>query len=108
MEKNNERISELNELFDELLEDATRFSKDFTVAINLLPFAGLFFIITGVVVGWIYLVLLSSNILWIIIGGLMSIILVFCGLFFIKKSFDFKKKYSKFYEIVKESERVKR
>ena len=97
----------MNDLFDELVEDATEFSKDFTVAINMLPYAGILFIIMGIVIGWIYFTLFGSNFFFIIVGGLMAVLFVGIGSFVIKKYYDFKKKYTRFYEIVKESKKVK-
>ena len=47
-EKNEKMMIQMNELFDELIEDANDFSKDMMFGVKMIPFAIGFFVLTTV------------------------------------------------------------
>ena len=106
--ENNEKILQLNDLFDELIEDAYDFAQDFIMGIKLMPFASAFLFLCAIGFGWLSLYFFRLNTvvryLYLIIG---SGLLIACGIIVLLKFFEMKKKYFQILTIKEELDAIK-
>jgi len=106
MEKNenkqetyDEKISELNNIFEELLGDAREFAKDLTAGIYLYFIGGLMSIFFGLQTTWYNrYYIMSGDIVPLLLAGAV----LFSGAVIILKGFQVKKKYARIFELQKE------
>ena len=93
-----ERISELNNIFEELLGDARDFAKDLTSSISLYFLAGILSILFGLQTGWYNRVYIASG---DYIPLLLAVAQTFAGVLLIVRGFGLRSKYERVFEIVK-------
>ena len=98
--KNNEKIVyQLNELFEELIDDAVDFSKDIMLGVNLMPFAIGFFVLVTVGFSYYSFILYPSNLLNKIVDLLGVSALLYVIYFLIRKYYELRKKYSTLFNL---------
>lgn len=91
-------VIQMNELFDELIEDAYDFSKDIMLGINLMPFAIGFFVLFTV--GTTYFTILQEGNLLNKIVNLVGILVLLYAIYLMtSKYFELKKKYSTLFNL---------
>lgn len=100
-EDNKERISQLNDMFDELFSDAKEFAQDFSLALNLIPYSSFFFFIFGVTYFWLTLDFFSNNIAIQILGLFVGVFFTAFGILIFRRYMKMKKKYKLFIELTK-------
>jgi hypothetical protein len=98
-ENNEKMIIEMNELFDELIEDAVNFSKDIMMGINMMPFAIGFFVLVTVGYAYYIFILFPSNLIGNILNVGMVALLIYVIYILIMKYYELKKKYSTLFDI---------
>ncbi len=98
--ENNEKVLfQMNELFDELIDDAYNFSKDIMLGINLMPFAIGFFVLFTVGSAYYSFILHPGNLLNKILDFAGILILLYVIYFLTLKYFELKKKYSTLFNL---------
>ncbi len=94
-----EKIVELNNILEELMDDATEFAKDLTASIYLYFVAGLLSILFGLQTGW-------YNRYYIEHGDIVPLLLsgaqMFVGILIVLRGFQLKNKYSRIFELKRE------
>ena len=107
-EKEEQMLLQMNELFDELIEDAFDFSQDIMLGINLMPFATGFILLFTV--GYVWLMFFwfkDVNLVSILLNvGIIGCLLYLCYAL-TRKYFELKNKYSTLFEIKKELDELK-
>jgi hypothetical protein len=97
--KRDEKISELDNIFEELLGDAREFAKDLTAGIYLYFITGLLSVFFGLQTGW-------YNRYYIMRGDIIPLLLagaiILSGIFIVLRGFGLKKKYARIFELQKE------
>ena len=98
--ENNEKIVyQLNELFEELIDDAVDFSKDIMLGVNLMPFAIGFFVLVTVGFSYYSFILYPSNLLSKIVDLLGVSTLLYVIYILIRKYYELRKKYSTLFNL---------
>lgn len=107
-EKEEQKLIQMNDLFDELIEDAYQFSKDITFVFKLMPFAIGFFILYGIAYTYIQFFMFKNvggfNVLLSIV--VIGLILYLC-FYLSRKYFELYKRYSTLFELKKELDKIK-
>ncbi len=94
-----EKISELNNIFEELLGDAREFAKDLTAGIYLYFIVGLLSIFFSLQTAWYNRYYIMSG---DVVPPLLAGAILFSGVVIILKGFQVKKKYARIFELQKE------
>ena len=105
-EDSEEKIIQMNELFDELIEDAYEFSKEIMLGVNLMPFAiGFFALIT---IGYTYYTFILSpfNLIDNILNIAGIILLLYATYILVLKYFLLRKKYNTLFNIKQKLDRL--
>ena len=93
-----QRVNELTQIFDDLINDAKDFAKDMTSSVYLYFFAGILTILFGVQTGW-------YNRNYIIAWDLIPLVLmasqIVIGFILIIRGFSLKNKYSRIFALKK-------
>ena len=93
-----QRVSELNGIFDDLINDAKDFASDMTSSVYLYFFAGILTVLFGVQTGWynrIYI--LNLDLIPLVLMGAQIVI----GCILIIRGFNLKSKYSRIFALKK-------
>ena len=98
-ENDEKMILKMNELFDELIEDAVDFSKDIMLGVNLMPFAIGFFGLFTVGYAYFSFILNHSGLLNNILASAVILILLYVIYILILKYYSLKKKYSTLFDL---------
>ncbi|MCW4031661.1 MAG: hypothetical protein NWE80_04780 [Candidatus Bathyarchaeota archaeon] len=97
-ENNTKRVSELNSIFKELIDNAKSFANDIVSSIYLYYFAGILSILFGLQTGW-------YNRSYVLGGDLIPMFLVIAqillGAVIVLRGYGLKKKYSRIFELKK-------
>ena len=114
MERNiDDSLIELNDIFDEMIDDAQEFAKDITFSVDLLPLASIGCLFLGIIVfGYEFYFRSSSTGFWFLYDkglGIFSIVVFSAISIEIYRRYrKLKKKYSRFFELVEELKLKKR
>ena len=98
-EEYEEKLIQMNELFEELIEDAYEFSKEIMLGVNFMPFAiGFFALIT---IGFTYYTFVMSpfNLIDKILNIAGIILLLYAIYILVLKYFILRKKYSTLFNL---------
>ncbi len=98
-ENDEKMILQMNELFDELIEDAVDFSKDIMLGVNLMPFAIGFFALFTLGFAYFSFVLYPSHLINNIMNVGLIILLLYIMYVLGSKYFELKKKYSTLFNL---------
>lgn len=97
-DNNTKRVSELNNILKELMDDAKTFANDIISSIYLYYFAGILSVLFGLQTGW-------YNRTYILTGDLIPLLLVIAqivlGAIIAIRGYSLKKKYTRIFELKK-------
>jgi len=106
-EKEEQMLLQMNDLFDELVEDAVDFSQDIMLGVNIMPFAIGFILLIVIGYTWLNIYWLKPSPLMILANVVCVGCLLYASYILTRKYFELKKKYSTLFEIRKELNKLK-
>lgn len=104
-----EKILQLNDLFDELIEDAYSFSRDISMGIKAMPLASAFMFVSAIGYAWININFLEfkSHLFRYLHFSFCFGTLIFCAALILYRYYQMKKKYSRLLNIKEELDTIK-